>query len=190
MARLSSEQLHRVRRVLVTEQQVEIEKVAALKSLDHATQLLRGDFKRGVGSDGDLGQVGPALEQRALHRVDHQLVIREVKLDRSRCAQRSYVPDTIGGAVERQRFDRIGSGSFQRSSDHLPAVRFRALDDGVVEVGGVAVVLDVEEPERGPTLEDEPLLGVVRRDERRRCERGHSRARRHVHRRRRGSRPS
>lgn len=33
-------------------------------------------------------------------------------------------------------------------------------------IRGVSVVLNVEEPKRRRTLEDEPLLGIARRDER------------------------
>jgi len=104
------------------------------------------------------------LEQRALFRVHDQLIIREVQLGGSRRSQRPHVGD--GVSDEPELLDRIGRLPGERSSDQLTRLLFAPTDDRVVEIRRVAILVEMQKPQRGSALEDERAVRIVSRDER------------------------
>ena len=136
--------------------------------LKDASELLRRDLELGVRRDGALRRVSPPAEQRALLRVHDQLVIGEIELESSLGSKRSDVGD-VGGRVlfnECERGDRTGRGPGQRGFDQGPRICLAARDDGVVEIRGVAILVEMQEPQRGSALEHQRVSRVMRRDER------------------------
>lgn len=140
-------------------QSVQVVEVAALHALDNASELLGSDLRDWVGGEGNgVGEVWPDGELGPFLDGLDLLVGSQVKLDLARpCVEWSDVRD--GWPVFSGEFElgkaRVGPNFAQRLDEGGGSLLRGAVDHGEVQVGRVAVVGKVDEPDRGATLEDE-----------------------------------
>lgn len=111
-----------------------------------------------------IGEIGPDVEEGSfLHRLD-VLVGGEIELDlaRLRGAEWADIRDgrfVISSELKMGEPHMVSSG-LEHLAESAGSGLCAAVDDGEVQVGGVAVVGEVDETDGGATLEDEPATVV------------------------------
>ncbi len=139
--------------------------IAALQALGDAAHLLGAHLVERVSLDCTvIGQVGPPRLQRDPSPRRHQLVVGDVERQLARFgAQRTDIDhrrrSTLSvGQLQRRHLKARTACTDGPVDKHTRTVNNEPIESREVEIGGVAVVLEVAEPHKRAALEDETRI--------------------------------